>query len=399
MLRKLAAGLLSALPFLALASCARSPAPTPVCTFEVSPAGHNVPAAGGVRSVNVTASQASCTWTIGAPSAPWITVNGDTSRTGSSAFEYTVAAHTGADTRTATIVAAGTTHTVTQSGQSPEPPPPTCDITLAPTSSTIGSGGGTGSFSVNVGPQCSWTATSDAAWLTIDTGSQGAGNGVVTYRAASNSANERTGNITVGDKVFSLRQSGVDTSACTYSVSAVNFSPCMAGSSVTTRVTTDPQCPWTATSTAPWLALDGATSRTGSGDVRLVFGDNYAPPRTGVVELRWPAATLGQNVRVAQAGCFYATSVNTISIGAAGGSSTFNVLQQAEPNACGGPLQDACLWTATATVPWITITTTMPVRGDNPVAFVVAANTGAQPRTGTITVQDRVVAVQQAGAQ
>ena len=130
-----------------------------------------------------------------------------------------------------------------------------------------------------------------------------------------------------------------------------------------------------------------------------MFGDNYAPPRTGVVELRWPTAAVGQNVRVAQAGCFYATSVNTVSLGAGGGTSSFNVLQQAEPNTCGGPLQDACLWTATSSVPWITITTTMPVRGDNPVAFSVAANTAAQARTGTITVQDRVVTVQQAGTQ
>jgi hypothetical protein len=48
-------------------------------------------------------------------------------------------------------------------------------------------------------------------------------------------------------------------------------------------------------------------------------------------------------------------------------------------------------------VPWITITTSMPRFGDDPVAFTVAANPGAAARTGRITVRDRVVTVTQAG--
>jgi hypothetical protein len=80
----------------------------------------------------------------------------------------------------------------------------------------------------------------------------------------------------------------------------------------------------------------------------------------------------------------------------AGGSSSFDVVQQSEPIICGGALQDRCRWTATSNVPWITITSSMPRVGDNPVAFTVTANpTGAQ-RTGTITVRDRIVQITQA---
>jgi hypothetical protein len=39
----------------------------------------------------------------------------------------------------------------------------------------------------------------------------------------------------------------------------------------------------------------------------------------------------------------------------------------------------------------------MPKQGDNPVAFVVAPNTSAAPRTGTITVRDKTVTVTQTG--
>ena len=201
----------------------------------------------------------------------------------------------------------------------------------------------------------------------------------------------------MADKVFTLRQDGFDASGCAYAAGPVDFTPCMSAGSVTTHVTTTAQCPWTVTSTVPWLTIDGGTSRTGSGDVRLQFSGNYAPPRDGAIEVRWPTVTAGQNVRVAQAGCLYSTTVSTVAIGASGGSTSFNVLQQAMPNSCGGPLQDACVWTASTTAAWITIATPMPTRGDNPVVFTVAANPGSQARTGTIAVQDRVVTVQQAG--
>jgi hypothetical protein len=66
--------------------------------------------------------------------------------------------------------------------------------------------------------------------------------------------------------------------------------------------------------------------------------------------VRWPAVTAGQNLRISQAGCLYAVSQDAISIAAAGGPGRFDVLQMAQPLTCGGPLQDACVWTATSNV-------------------------------------------------
>jgi hypothetical protein len=113
--------------------------------------------------------------------------------------------------------------------------------------------------------------------------------------------------------------------------------------------------------------------------------------------VRWPTSTAGQNVRVLQAGCVYAVSTSAISIGAAGGPGRFDVIQQSIPNTCGGPLQNACRWSAQSGVSWITITTTMPQAGDNPVSFTVAANDSTAARSGTITVRDKVVRVTQSG--
>ena len=129
----------------------------------------------------------------------------------------------------------------------------------------------------------------------------------------------------------------------------------------------------------------------------MTFSDNYDAPRTGIVMVRWPTPTAGQNIHVTQAGCIYGVSRNTISVAATGGPGTFDVFQQSEPIECGGPMQDRCVWTAQSDVAWITITSSMPRGGDNPVAFTVAANASTASRVGSITVRDKVVVITQAG--
>jgi hypothetical protein len=381
-----------------LTSCSKSPKPTPVCTFTIAPASHTVPADGGTRAVTVTASDASCAWTAG-PNVAWIGLPAGGTGTGSGAFDYAVAANPTTESRSGAILVGGQTHVVTQEGREVEPPPPTCTYQLTPESATAGADGGSGTFRVDAAEGCTWTAVPDDAWLTIASGAEGSGTGTVVYQLESySSANERTGTITVADRTFTVRQSGFDPSGCVYTVTPVEFTPCMPAGSITARVDTADRCPWTVTTDASWLTIGDGAARTGSGDINAQFPSNYAPPRDGVIAVRWPTITAGQNIRVAQAGCLYATSVSAIAVGATGGSLSFDVLQQAVPNSCGGPLQDACVWSATTTAPWITITSTMPRRGDNPVAFTVAVNTGAQARTATIVVQDKTVLIEQAGA-
>jgi hypothetical protein len=169
----------------------------------------------------------------------------------------------------------------------------------------------------------------------------------------------------------------------------------MARGTFTVRVTTDEACTWTAVSDAPWLTVTRGRSGSGSGTISIAYTDNYVAPRHGVVEVRWPAASLGQNVHVAQAGCHYAVTRSSIDVPATGGTASFDVLQQADPMTCGGALQDRCVWSARADVSWITITSSMPRSGDQPVAFRASANTTTSARSGRITVRDTVVTVTQ----
>jgi hypothetical protein len=282
---------------------------------------------------------------------------------------------------------------ITQEGRA------SCTYSVSPEHQGFTDEGGTGQAAVTTLAGCRWTATSQAAWIAITSGGEGQGPGGVTYSVAANNGTEsRRGTLTIATRTLTVEQAGEGpppAQDCHYAVDPVRFEPCMPAGQVTAGITTEPGCTWTATASESWLRLTRGTSGSGSGVITIAFTDNYDAPRDGIVMVRWPTPTAGQNVRVEQAGCLYAVSRATIDFSASAGTGTFDVIQQAVPNTCGGPTQDRCVWTARSSVSWITITSGMPRVGDEPVHFDVAANTGAA-RTGTITVRDKSVTVTQA---
>lgn len=365
--------------------------PTPVCSFTIAPATLSFESHGGTGSVSVTTAQG-CGWTAsGAP--PWITVTAGSTGSGPGTVAYSVAANSTSTSRNSGLTIAGQTHTVTQAGLAPT----VCTYQISPGAAVYNKDAGTGTFAVAAPPSCSWTAVSNAAWLTITNGAQGSGAGTVAYAVARNlDTAERSGAITVGARSFSVRQSG-DAGACAYSVAPVAFQPCMPGGTLNATLITQASCSWTVTSDSAWLGVASSASGSGSATISINYPDNYDAPRAGIVMVRWPTPTAGQNIHVAQAGCVYAVSRSDISMAAAGGTATFDVIQQSVPNSCGGATQDRCIWTAQADVPWVTITSSMPRSGDNPVSFTVTANDSASARSGRITVRDKVVVITQAG--
>lgn len=183
---------------------------------------------------------------------------------------------------------------------------------------------------------------------------------------------------------------------CVTSVKPLQFSPCHLAGTLQLGITAVRSCSWSATSNAPWLTISEGAAGTGSGTVVAMHSANYDAPRLGSLTVRGLGAGGEQSVSVSQAGCRYGVSPAALNVAATQGGGQFMVVQQTDPIECGGPLQNACIWTATATVPWITITTPMPRTGDNPVSFSVTANDQAAPRVGTIVVRSQMVQVTQA---
>lgn len=389
--RSLASVFLAAAVGVAASTCGGDGSPNgpgPSCNLSIAPPSQAIGADGGTATVTVTA-PGGCAWTA-ASGASWVTVTSGASGTGNGSVAYAVAANAATAARTATLTIGTQTHTVTQQGR----PAVECTYALQPSSADLNKDAASGTFAVSAPAGCAWTAASTAPWLLVTSGGSGTGDGAVAYAVSRNTEiGGRTGTITVAGQTFTLRQQG-DVGVCQYSVTPVTFDPCMPATTMRVTLTTDAACPWTAASTSSWLGVSQGGG-SGSATIDLSVGDNYDAPRNGVVEIRWPTATAGQNVHVAQAGCVYAVSQGTFTFPAPGGTASFDVLQQSIPIACGGALQDRCVWSAAADVPWITITSSMPRAGDNPVAFTVAANTSGATRTGRITVRDRVVLITQ----
>jgi hypothetical protein len=356
----------------------------------VTPASQSFGPDGGQGAVSVTTT-ANCDWTAAAV-AGWISLPGTNGR-GPGSLTYTVSANSSTEDRTASLTIAGQTHAVTQQGRAPT----VCSYDLSADLAEFTSDAANGTFSVIAPADCTWSAVSTDSWLVVTAGGQGSGPGTVGYSVARNTdVPGRLARITLADRTFTVFQAG-DPGACEYAVSPVNLETCMPAGTMNIMVSTQNSCPWTAASDASWLDVTTGSSGSGSGVIAIAFTENYDARRLGIVMVRWPTPTAGQNVRLDQAGCLYGVSRSEFSFTASAGTGTFDVLQESDPNTCGSATQDRCIWSAVSDVPWITVTSSMPRSGDNPVAFSVAANTGPSARVGRITVRDRVVVITQAG--
>jgi hypothetical protein len=88
-----------------------------------------------------------------------------------------------------------------------------CILTLFSHSATHSSSDSSGSFNLTTNSGCAWTAQSSASWISIISGSNGTGNGTVSYSVAENtSTDSRTGTITVASgslvQTFTITQAG-----------------------------------------------------------------------------------------------------------------------------------------------------------------------------------------------
>ncbi len=90
-----------------------------------------------------------------------------------------------------------------------------CSYAIAPTTQTFTSAGGGGSSNITTTAGCTWTATSNDNWITINAGSSsGSGNGTVNFTVAANTGASRSGTLTLAGKTFTVTQDAPQTT-CT----------------------------------------------------------------------------------------------------------------------------------------------------------------------------------------
>ncbi|MCC6132075.1 MAG: BACON domain-containing protein, partial [Acidobacteria bacterium] len=337
------------------------------------PSSANHPASGASSQAFQIQTGAGCPWTA-VSNASWITLTSSGSGSGPASVVYNIAANPG-PARNGTVTAAGLTFTVNQADGC------TLNTTLLPTGASQPAAGATGQgFQVQAAVGCSWTAVSNAAWITITAGAAGSGPGGVTYDVAANSGPARNGTITAGGQTFTVTQA--DGCLANTTLAPTSASPPSAGATGSTfQVQTAAGCAWTAVSNAAWITITAGSSGTGPGTVTYNVAANVGPDRTGTLTAAGKTFTVTQTDGCNANSTLTPASSSPPAEGAAG--LAFQV--QTAPS---------CAWTAVSNVAWITITAGASGTGPGTVAYSVAANAGPA-RTGTITAAGQTFTVNQ----
>ena len=266
------------------------------------------------------------------------------------------------------------------------PTPGTCTYSISTTGASMPLNGGTGTINVTAtGSSCSWTAQSNEPWITITAGAKGTGNGIVSYSVAPNSptanmgAPARSGTISVAGYTFTVNQANL---SCTYTTAMDSSGTTGAISNQIDVSTSDPQCPWTATSQVPWISVTSGASGTGNGVVKFTMQPNQSvTARTGQLFAAGTAYTFSQEPGLT---CTYAVTPASFSEAKSAGSFAVTVSTPA-----------GCTTTPKSNASWLTVSgATLNGTGATTVSY--QANTTGATRSGTLTFGTSTVTVTQA---
>lgn len=339
-------------------------AAAPACTYTIDADSRTFPADGGEGLVRVN-TQGHCAWSAsGAPE--WISIS-TSPRTGSGDIGYTVRRNEETRSRTATLMIAGRSHTVTQEAAAA----PTCTFRVEPTAASVGADGGTREFTVVTEAGCAWNAASDQGWANVITPS-GAGPGPVSYRVDPNGTTaERSARITVNGQTHTVTQAAA-APTCTYRVEPASANFGAGGGNGQFNVITEPGCSWNATSSESWTVVNDA-SGAGPRQVTYRVDPNSSPtPRSAQISVN------GQSHGVTQDGampmCSYSVQPGSATFQAAGGNGQFSVVTA-----------EGCAWTASGGESW-TVVDNRTGAGPGQVTYRVEPNPATLARSTTIAV-------------
>ena len=360
-------------------SLSQEAAASPTCSYELTSSPESFGSAGGSGTVTVRTAPG-CSWSV-SNSAAWISLPDIIAGAGSGTVPFRVSAN-GGPGRNATLSAGGRSVSVLQEAAQQNG----CSYSLSPLRHDTPAIGGNGEIRVSAGSECPWTATSHASWVIVTLGNAGEGEGRVLFTTAANPGAVRSGTLAIAGQDVMITQASAAPASCSFAVSPETLSPSAGGSSATVSVNTTPTCTWTATSSAPWIAVTGGASGAGAGSVWIEVAANPSAARSGTIVVAGRTVTVSQPAAPA-ASCNYVVSPVSVQVASAGGS--FDVEVTTGPQ---------CQWAAQAGATWLQLAGNARHVGPARVTIAASSNSSSQARTGSVTVAGRAVAVQQAPA-
>jgi Viral BACON domain/Putative binding domain, N-terminal len=253
------------------------------------------------------------------------------------------------------------------------PTPARCQVAVAPTTASVGAGGGSGSLLITTQPECTWTTTAGPTWISRISPASGQGSGQVEFQTTANTGAARTGTFSVADQTITVNQA----TGCTYAVQPTSLSVGPGGGPISVTVTSGLGCTWTATSQASWIT---ATTPSGTGTAAATFSVavNTGTPRSGTLTVAGRVVTVTQTT-----GCSFSISPSSERFGRTGGNGVVLVTAP-----------DGCPWTAVSHASWITIRSGDSGMGTGSVVYTVSPLSFGQ-RSGTMTIAGRTFTVTQ----
>lgn len=263
-----------------------------------------------------------------------------------------------------------------------------CAVALRTDRPAVDATGTTGVLTITVNRECTWEARSDVPWIVVGSSRTGQGAASVDYRVDANGQTQtRRGHLIVNEAQVEVVQTGA---ACQFTLEPTVGTASASGGSLSVQVRALAGCGWTAISQAEWIRVVDTPTRDGPGVVTLELQPNPSDPRTGSVLIAGLPFTIAQaGADVTPVGpCTLTVGPATLSFPGAGGARSLSI---------GGDA--TCTWTASSTVPWLTITPPTSGRGPATLSVAAAANPATSGRTGTLVVAGlAVLVVQEAGA-
>jgi len=229
------------------------------CSFTADPTSAEFAAGAGAGSIEVTASDPACKWSVSSE-VPWINITSPTTEvTGNGTVQYSVSANGSLNVenppRMTALYSDQFSFDVTQDGCTYEVDPATVPVAA----------GGNDAVNVNVlaGPTvCQWSAVSNSTWIIISGGASGSGDGNVTLDVIENpSVVPRTGSITIADEMVTFEQEG---QPCNFEASPDSIDFCPDGDAFSIDVTALAGCEWNLVDEVDWIAV--MSNASGSGD-------------------------------------------------------------------------------------------------------------------------------------
>ena len=164
-------------------------------------------------------------------------------------------------------------------------------------SSSLGADGGSGTVSITTQPECGWTASTQAPWITDLSPTSGQGSAQLAFRAAPNTEpSAREADIVVNNDHVRVVQ---EAARCIFGVRPGNLTFGASGGTTHAAVSVMDRCAWGASSSVAWISVASGAKGSGSGSSTFRVAQNTGPTRSGDIAVASQTFTVIQSAAAA----------------------------------------------------------------------------------------------------